>query len=1172
MAEPAGEQSIFLHAIALPTPADRAAYLDDVCRDQPALRAELEALLAAHDRLGGALPPTGPEPAGVAAAAPAAVAPGTGASEAVGTMLAGRYRLLEAIGEGGMGTVWMARQTEPVKRLVAVKLIKPGMDSRAVLARFEQERQALALMDHPNIAKVLDAGTAPDGRPFFVMELVKGVPITRYCDEHRLTPPQRLELLVPVCQAIQHAHTKGIIHRDISPSNVLVARYDDQPVPKVIDFGIAKATGPQLTAQTVHTGLGAVVGTVEYMSPEQAGFNQLDVDTRSDVYALGVLLYELLTGSPPFSRQELETAGALEMLRLIREQEPPKPSTKLSTADGLPSLAANRGTEPKRLTALVRGELDWIVMKALEKERARRYETASGLARDIQRYLTDEPVEAGPPGIGYRLRKFARRYKKLLATAAAFLALLVVAAAVSTWLAVWALAAERDARAQQRQTQAALDRERDARADLSQALDDQTKALHALGLEKQATQRALAAEQRLTYVHRVALAQREWQANNVARADELLGNCPAELRHWEWHYLKRLCHAELLRLAGQSKGITGVAFHPDGKWLATSGWQELKIWDADAGKELVQFPLAEGWVSALAFSNDGARIVTAGFRTLTVWEARSGKAVVRIKAHEFLIRSVAFSPDGKRIASASGTPVGGGRQESGEVRLWDAASGKELLSFPGLPHWANTVAFSPDGKYLVAGLGDLAVLAPATPGEVRVWDAATGREIHTFRGHTFWVTSVAVSPDSRQLASAGADGTVRVWDLKTGQAVLTLRGHRRWVRAVAFSPDGKLLASAGDDQIVKLWDAATGNEVLTLRGHSHPVLAIAFGPDSRRLASASGPSNGPGEVKIWDITTSQEARTLRGHTAVVTSVAFSPDSKLLASVSESMSSAKPGEALIWDLAGGRQVATIRGHFLGFTRVTFSPDGLMIATAGGEGVEFWERVTGQRLLVLPLRVHPTFGLALSPDGKWVAASGVGGVVVWDRATGKEQLNFRAHTLSANGLAFSPDSRHLATCTWGGNYSEGVGQPVKQAPNEVKVWDVETGKELRALRGGGLAVVYRPRGEQLASSNPDGSVQVWDSATGQELFRLGGHSAAVRSLAYSPDGQRILTGSDDSTVKVWDALTGQEVLTLRGHNEPVTAVAFSPDGRQIASGSGDRGEPGTVKVWDATPAPR
>src|SRR5207248_588869 len=332
-----------------------------------------------------------------------------------------------------MGTVWMAQQTEPVKRLVAVKLIKAGMDSKQVIARFEAERQALALMDHANIARVLDGGTSSGGRPYFVMDLVKGVPITRYCDEHHLTPRQRLELFLPVCSAIQHAHQKGIIHRDLKPSNVLVALYDGKPVPKVIDFGVAKATGQSLTDQTLVTGFGAIVGTLEYMSPEQAEINQLDIDTRSDIYSLGVLLYELLAGSPPFSRKDLEKAGMLDMLRVIREQEPSKPSTKLSTADGLPTLAANRGTEPAKLTKLVRGELDWIVMKALEKDRRRRYETANGFATDLQRYLADEPVLACPPSAGYRLRKFARRNKGGLAVAALVLFFLILLGSGIGW-------------------------------------------------------------------------------------------------------------------------------------------------------------------------------------------------------------------------------------------------------------------------------------------------------------------------------------------------------------------------------------------------------------------------------------------------------------------------------------------------------------------------------------------------------------------------------------------------------------------------------------------------------------------------------------------------------------------------------------------------------------------
>ena len=312
----------------------------------------------------------------------------------------GPYTLIEEIGEGGMGSVWMAQQTEPVKRLVAIKLIKAGMDSRQVIARFEAERQALALMDHPNIARVLDAGTSSVNRPYFVMDLVKGMPITRYCDEHHLTPQQRLELFIPVCQAVQHAHQKGIIHRDLKPSNVLVALYDGKPVPKIIDFGVAKAAGQQLTDKTLVTGFGAIVGTLEYMSPEQAEINQIDIDTRSDIYSLGVLLYELLTGSPPFSQKALTQVGMLEMLRVIREQEPTKPSTKLSTAEGLPTLAANRGTEPARLTKLVRGELDWIVMKGAGEGPQPPLRDRQRL-RDGRRALSGQRARAGLSSVAY---------------------------------------------------------------------------------------------------------------------------------------------------------------------------------------------------------------------------------------------------------------------------------------------------------------------------------------------------------------------------------------------------------------------------------------------------------------------------------------------------------------------------------------------------------------------------------------------------------------------------------------------------------------------------------------------------------------------------------------------------------------------------------------------------
>jgi serine/threonine protein kinase/tetratricopeptide (TPR) repeat protein len=412
-------KAIFLGALDCEGADELMRFIEQACGTDAAVRLRVEELLRAHQNAGAFL--GGAENQDTACDQPIADGPGSSI---------GPYRLLQQIGEGGMGTVFMAEQAYPVQRKVALKLIKAGTDNRQVIARFEAERQALALMDHPNIAKVLDGGTSPPregggGRPYFVMELVKGVPITRYCDEHHLTPEERLELFIPVCHAVQHAHQKGIIHRDLKPSNVMVCIYDGKPVPKVIDFGVAKATGPKLTERTLFTEFGAIVGTLEYMSPEQAVLDQLDIDTRSDIYSLGVLLYELLTGSTPLERKRITQVAILELLRLVREQEAPRPSTRLSTTEELPSIAANRGTEPRKLSGQLRGELDWIVMKSLEKDRARRYETASAFAADVLHYLHDEPVLAGPPGAGYRVRKFVRRNRgPVLASSLVLLALL----------------------------------------------------------------------------------------------------------------------------------------------------------------------------------------------------------------------------------------------------------------------------------------------------------------------------------------------------------------------------------------------------------------------------------------------------------------------------------------------------------------------------------------------------------------------------------------------------------------------------------------------------------------------------------------------------------------------------------------------------------------------------
>ncbi len=541
-------KSLFLAASDLADAAERAAYLERECGGDVELRSRVEALLRANDAA-----PLPPAEAGdgtsvhVPQRLPQTEDHGDPTAR-IGSILAGKYKLIEEIGEGGMGSVYMAQQTEPVKRAVAVKVIKAGMDSKAVLVRFEAERQALAMMDHLNIARVLDAGTTDGGRPFFVMELVKGVTITQFCDERKLTPRQRLELFVPVCQAIQHAHQKGVIHRDIKPSNVLVAMYDDRPVPKVIDFGVAKAAGQTLTDKTLMTGFGAVVGTPEYMSPEQANLNNMDIDTRSDVYSLGVLLYELLTGTTPVDRKSLGKAALLEILRIVREVEAPKPSAKLSTSDALPSVAACRGTEPAKLSRLMKGELDWVVLKALEKDRARRYDTANGLARDIQRYLADEVVEARPPSAGYRLRKFVRRHKgQVLAATLVLLALL--AGMVGTTLGLL-----------------------EARKQAGIAREEAEKKTQAL--DEEARQRALAEAEKAKAEQAEAATLADYRASTDDAIEQLIGSKP-ELGPRERTYLEKTLKRWQAFAARQGEDQRSQAIRAEGHFRVADLWQKL---------------------------------------------------------------------------------------------------------------------------------------------------------------------------------------------------------------------------------------------------------------------------------------------------------------------------------------------------------------------------------------------------------------------------------------------------------------------------------------------------------------------------------------------------------------------------------------------------------------------
>ncbi len=1174
------DESVFASALAIARPADRAAYLEKACAGNPALRREVEALLSAHaadnplDRPPADLAVTGDHDATEA---------GPPAAE-VGDRI-GPYRLMEQIGEGGFGLVFVAEQAEPVRRKVALKVLKPGMDTRDVVARFEAERQALALMDHPNIARVLDAGSTPSGRPYFVMELVRGVPITDYCDAQKLAPKDRLELLVQVCQAVQHAHQKGVIHRDIKPSNVLVTMIDGKPVPKVIDFGVAKAVGQSLTDKTIYTRFAQILGTPLYMSPEQAEMSGVDVDTRADVYALGVLLYELLTGTTPFDRDRFRRAAFDEIRRIIREEDPPRPSTRLSSlGPTLTNVSAQRGTDPGKLPGLVRGELDWIVMKCLEKDRNRRYETANGLARDVQYFLAGGTVEACPPTLGYRLRKLYRRNRAAVWVGALVLGL-TYAGASGIYFA-YQRAVHAEARLAKQRDAALVSEER------SLAATREAAAARDKVAEANASLRLLADRQRRTlYASEMNLVQAAWESGDARRTLGLLRHwvpkpCEEDLRGFEWHYWNRQAHQErrTVRLerwtteGGIPRPVGGVSH--DGTRVA-SGYSDrsgststLKVWDATTGREVWKAAAIPGILDACLFSDDDRRLLTwynvreadRVMAVARVWDARDGTLVYTSSPRPlFSQTSSSLSADGQRLIVDLREGNGQYPPMTG-MQIIRVSDGKELsrirVELKDNNNWFNCLAYSPDKKNLLLFEGS------RTPGkrQLRLQDWESGRrvwaldldpdefalEAHFDRGGERLVVRlrrfdrgegliVVDARDGRRLSAHPLPESPRV--TRFGNQTITASGSRlaaiQNTRAIVFALD-----RTGDGE----------DAVMTIQ-HESDLTAISLMNDGSRLITVDL----VGVVREWDLTPQSRTKRLFLSDSPITQTDMSKDGYRALSFPDYVREGSQGVPRIVDAVGrkvGDRLAPLPpGHCHG---TSASPDGMIQAVA-------W---------------HPNQGECLA--------------IVWDLATGRERCRIPIGPGVWDEIALWPDGSRAALL---GSPSEAPGGSLVHQISRVidplirqfaRVIDPNTGNvvwssegEAGPFRFASIAIDHEGRHlvfTRGSSETSDDWAVVWyDAATMRETGRLPLGTRTVDVGALSPDGRLIAirerrlpwnrVGWD--TVRVFPVppiLRGDSpapLYQLSGSPYQFYHMEFSPDGSRLMA-TGDS----MLRLWNAT----
>ena len=1109
-------RGIFAGALECSLGKQRNDFLDKACDQDSELRAKVEHFLSANDQAGTFLN----SPA-VEFSSGAATEKDEFLSEKSGSVI-GRYKLLQKLGEGGFGAVYMAEQTKPLLRRVALKIIKLGMDTKQVIGRFEAERQALAMMDHPNIAKVLDAGSTETGRPYFVMELVRGVPITEYCDTEKLSIQKRLELFTRVCQAVQHAHQKGIIHRDLKPNNVLVTLHDGVPVPKVIDFGIAKATQQKLTDITVFTQLQQFVGTPAYMSPEQAEMSGLDIDTRSDIYSLGVLLYELLTGFTPFDTNELLASGIDAMRRTIREQEPVRPSTRLSQTF---SNKASQSTQVKRVTFLA-SDLDWIVMKCLEKDRTRRYETANGLAVDIDRHLGDEPVVARPPSLAYRLQKAWRRNKLVYSAGVAVMTSQVVGLSMSLWQTRQAMIAQNTADQATIRAQDSEYKAQEARGQEEKAREE--AELHRLEAENQrdVADREREKARRNAYASDMNLAHQSIRQGNYGMAAELLDrNRPSQgekdLRGWEWRYLWQLRRSDALKSMGRMPaGVVALAVSANGQhFAATTGRAPgVQIRTVQTG-ELVSNVAKDIPVKDLAYHPDqnllaiSGKLIDENKSEIRLLNLDSGEEEWR---YDGVCIAMDFSNDGTRIGCYLWPPT---------IVIVDVKTGKEETRYP-LQDWSDPKVLDP----FLKSFNQRGYFAPLTFG--------------------------VLSPDGRFYACSDFEGNIRYIDLEnqtnewSWNAVAN--GHSDLAPAVCleFSSNGESIAAAVKNNVL-LFECATGRVEKIFQGHTHAVSSIKFLENDQKILTAGMDYS----LRLWEVESQRQIAEWIGSIHELWCAELVPQSSLV------LTGGKDGELMLWDtksVSKRRNFIKLPSSIAGWG---FNPIDDRIITVDAAGNVQERRPPDFHMPVQLMVISERFeAIALSPDGNNVAVY-----------RGEKQLeiwNLHERQIISEPVISLPDVERIEYV------SGGLALGIESSDNQIELFDRNgVRKSLLRFPSEGLAHwVYSVKAQRaLTIHQPPGQehqplATLWNTKTGNwsEIKSTSLGSGPVSNVSLSAAADLVSVTTDPGISRLYTLPDLDEIAQFSGHTTGIITSAFSPDGTRIATAV--KGGSQAVTLWD------